>query len=72
MDVPRRFSEHAAGGKKAARAVRGKGPLKLVFCREIGSRSAALKAEAALKNLPKSVKEDLISGQADFQSLINF
>ncbi len=59
QDVTRRFLEHQEGGKKAAKYLRGKGPLKLVFQQEIGSRSSALKAETTLKKLPKQQKERL-------------
>lgn len=59
QDVDRRFLEHQEGGKKAAKYLRGKGPLKIVFQQEIGSRSSALKAEIALKKLPKEQKESL-------------
>jgi putative endonuclease len=59
QDVERRFLEHKEGGKKAAKYLRGKGPLKLVFQQEIGNRSSALKAERALKKLPKQQKEGL-------------
>ena len=50
QDVKRRFAEHADGGKKGAKYLRGRGPLELVFQQKIGSRSQALKAEAAGKN----------------------
>ncbi len=59
QDVTRRFLEHQEDGKKTAKYLRGKGPLKLVFQQEIGSRSSALKAETALKKLPKPQKESL-------------
>ena len=59
QDVERRFLEHNEGGKKTAKYLRGKGPLKLVFQQKIGSRSSALKAELALKKLPKQQKESL-------------
>lgn len=59
-DVERRLSEHAAGGKKGAKYLRGRGPLQLVFRQKIGSRSQALKAEAAVKKMPKAQKEKLI------------
>ncbi len=59
QDIARRFIEHQEGGKKAAKYLRGKGPLELVFQQEIESRSAALKAEIALKKLPKQQKENL-------------
>jgi len=59
QDVARRFLEHQEGGKKASKFLRGKGPLKLVFQQEVGNRSTALKAEIALKKLPKQKKENL-------------
>ncbi len=62
MDVERRFSEHVAGGKKGAKYLRGRGPLKLVFRQQMGSRSQALKAEAAVKKMPKTEKENLVRG----------
>ena len=66
QDVARRFLEHQEGRKKAAKYLRGKGPLKLVFQQEIGSRSSALKAECALKKLPKQQKESLTSKSRKF------
>lgn len=71
QDVARRFLEHQEGGKKAAKYLRGKGPLKLAFQQEIGSRSSALKAEIALKKLPKWQKESLTenSGRLNLDDL---
>lgn len=53
-DVARRFEEHVAG--KGARYTRSHKPLRIAASRLIGSRSAALKAEIALKRLPKERK----------------
>ena len=50
QDVQRRFKEHQEGGLKAAKYLRGKKPLKLVFQKKIGDHSEALKTEAAIKN----------------------
>jgi len=62
-NVDRRFAEHQSG--KGAKYLRGKAPLTLVFQQKIGSRSAALKAEASIKKLPKADKETIInSGKA--------
>ncbi len=58
-DVDRRFAEHVEGGKKGSKYLRGRGPLKLVFRKKIGTRSQASKAEAQVKKLPKSAKEQL-------------
>ncbi len=59
-DVKRRFAEHQEGGTKAAKYLRGKEPLKLVFHKKIGSRSQALKTEALIKKWPKKKKESLV------------
>lgn len=61
-DVERRFAEHQSGGPKAARALRGKGPLSLVFHIEIGDRRRALKMEYRVKQLSKAQKESLVAG----------
>jgi len=58
-DVDRRFAEHQSG--KGAKYLRGKAPLTLVFQQKIGSRSAALKAEASIKKLSKADKETIIN-----------
>jgi len=58
-DVERRFSEHQAG--TGAKYLRGKTPLALVFQQKIGSRSEALKVEAAIKQLTKADKETIIT-----------
>lgn len=60
-DVIRRFREHNASGPRAARALRGKGPLSLEFSQLIGSRSQALKMEYRIKRLPKLMKEAVIA-----------
>ncbi len=59
-DVARRFQEHSAGGAKAAKYLRGRGPLILVYHVHIGSLSDALKAERRMKRLSKVAKEKLI------------
>jgi len=58
-DVDRRLAEHQAG--KGAKYLRGKAPLMLAFQQKIGSRSAALIAEAAIKKLSKADKELIIN-----------
>ena len=68
QDIARRFIEHQEGGKKAAKYLRGKGPLELVFQLEIGNRSSALKAEIAIKKLPKRQKENLTKNSARFNT----
>jgi len=57
-DVQRRLAEHQCG--KGAKYLRGRGPLQLVFQQRVGSRSDALKMEAAIKKLAKAAKEEFI------------
>ncbi|TCN95522.1 putative endonuclease [Vibrio crassostreae] len=58
-NLERRFEQHQTG--KGAKALKGKGPLKLVWSSDVGSKSEALKTEYAIKQLPKSRKEKLVS-----------
>jgi putative endonuclease len=58
-DVERRFAEHQAN--KGAKYLRGKGRLKLVFKKRIGTHSLALKIERRVKSLPKHKKERLVA-----------
>ncbi len=60
-DVKRRFEEHCSGGIKAARYLRGRGPLQLVYAQAFGSRSEAAKEEYRIKQLPKVDKEALVA-----------
>ncbi|WP_444898048.1 GIY-YIG nuclease family protein [Microbulbifer sp. SSSA005] len=61
-DLERRFAEHCSDGPKAAKALRGKGPLTLVFSVRLPDKSTALKMEIAIKKWPKSKKEKLMLG----------
>lgn len=61
-DVDRRFAEHEAGAPKGAKYTRGKGPLELVYQREVGTRSEACKEELRVKSLSKEQKLALIAG----------
>lgn len=53
-DVERRFRVHGAG--KGARYTRSHKPLRLLAAVAIGSRAEALRAECALKRLPRAEK----------------
>ena len=48
-DVERRFDEHANNKAKGAKALRGKGPLKLVFFDQVADRSKASVIEYKIK-----------------------
>ena len=58
-DVPRRLAAHRVG--KGAKYTRGRGPLKLVYQEQVPDKSAALRREYQIKQLPKQEKEDLIA-----------
>ena len=59
-NIQRRFLEHQSSGPKAAKALKGKGPLVLEFQHTVGTRSQALKLEYKIKQLSKHKKERLI------------
>ena len=67
-DVERRFEEHRAGS--GARYLRGRGPLELVFEKQIGARSMALSVERRIKRLPRELKEALILGDREFDEIV--
>ena len=64
-DPLRRLRQHQSG--KGSRALRGKGPLTLVWQQEVGEKGAALRIEYRLKQQPKSFKEQLILNPALWQ-----
>jgi putative endonuclease len=59
-DVERRFAEHASGGPKAAKYVRGRGPVELELQVEVGDRPLASRLEYRVKGLTKAEKEKLL------------
>ncbi|NDV61459.1 GIY-YIG nuclease family protein [Puniceicoccales bacterium CK1056] len=63
IDVERRFTEHQSQGPKAAKYVRGRAPLKLVYTQALGTRSEAMAEEWRIKQLSKLDKEKLIRRQ---------
>lgn len=62
VDVQRRFFEHASNSPKCAKALKGKGPLLLMFCARVGNQSEALKLEHWLKKQTRQYKDKLIAG----------
>lgn len=70
-DVQRRLAEHENRDRKnrGAKALRGKGPLELVFNIVVGGRSAALKMEYRVKQLSRIEKEQLISSTLKIEEL---
>lgn len=59
-DLEKRFALHQQG--KGAKALRGKGPLSLVWSIRVTDKSSALKLEAKIKKQPKQKKEALVRG----------
>lgn len=61
-NVERRFKEHQEGGAKAARYLRGKGPLNLVYSQAVGSKVRAMQLEYRVKQLRRAKKLQLVKG----------
>lgn len=68
-DVGRRFKQHQSG--KGAKALRGKGELRLAFSTEVGDHGRALRLEYRVKRLRKSQKERLVAGEIAFEDLFS-
>jgi len=58
VDLKRRVKEHNSG--KGCKFTRCRAPVKLVYNEQAGSRSSALKKEAAIKRLSRKQKLELI------------
>lgn len=68
-DVQRRFKEHESG-PRGARYLQGRGPLRLVYEKEVGSRSLASQLEHRVKKLTRPQKEALVAGQFGLEQLL--
>jgi putative endonuclease len=62
-DVPRRFKEHLAQGRKTAKYLLAHKPVSLAFSQALGDRSLALKVEYYFKLLSKKDKDWIIDAQ---------
>jgi putative endonuclease len=60
-DWQRRYEEHASNSVKSAKALKGKGPLTLIFCIQLDDHSSALKAEIWLKKQSKANKHEVVN-----------
>ena len=60
-DVERRFGEHVSQGRKAAKYLRGRLPLEIVYRKEIGSRSEASKEELRITRMGVKGKVGLVN-----------
>ena len=70
MDVAKRFRDHQEGGKRGAKYLRGRGPLFLVFTKEIGQKGVALKVEMQIKRMKKMRKEALLKNKSIILGII--
>jgi putative endonuclease len=68
-NVARRLAEHASGGPRAAKYLRGRGPLELAFSVPVGGKSAALSLERWIKRQPKGRKEEVVAGRRRWPDL---
>jgi len=68
-DVESRLADHRAN--KGSKYLRGRGPLKLVFKKQIGEKGRALKIEHKVKNLPRHKKEALVKSGAGIEALLS-
>lgn len=66
-NIERRFYEHMSQGNKCAKYLRGKAPLELVYQKQVGSYSDALKLEVKIKKMSKAQKESLIIDNAKIE-----
>lgn len=64
-DPQRRLRQHNGEITGGARALRGKGPLTLVYQQPMPDRASASRAEYQLKQLPRKAKQQLIAQQYD-------
>lgn len=69
-DVDRRFAEHQSSGPRAAKYLKGRGPLHLVLRVDAGDRGTALRLEHRIKRLPKTQKKTLIQHPESLQEIV--
>ncbi|MFK8014697.1 MAG: GIY-YIG nuclease family protein [Gammaproteobacteria bacterium] len=70
-DVSRRLAEHRAGGARAARYLRGRGPLRLLVAQPVGDHGAALRVEWRIKRLTANEKAEFASAPSLLRSFID-
>ncbi len=58
-DVAARVEQHNQG--KGAKYTRGRRPVELLYCEEVGCQGEALRRERAIKRLPRNKKLQLIA-----------
>ena len=70
LDVRRRLAQHAGTSPGGAKALRGKGPLRLEVSRVVGSRAQAQAVEYRIKRLARPRKLALIANRTLLAGLI--
>jgi len=69
-DVERRLREHESSAR-GAKYLRGKGPLTLLYQRQVGDRSIASRIEHEIKQLPKQDKSDQAALSARIDAVLS-
>ena len=62
-DLAKRFAQHRNSGPLCAKALRGKGPLTMIYSVSLVNHSEALKMEIWVKKLTKKKKIQLVDGE---------
>ena len=70
LNVEKRLAEHVAG-IRGAKALRGRGPLELVYRAEVGERGLTQGLEHRIKRLAKTDKERLVRSAPTADELLN-
>ncbi|MFQ5487213.1 MAG: GIY-YIG nuclease family protein [Gammaproteobacteria bacterium] len=60
-DVRRRIAEHNGAGRRGAKCLRGRRPVRLVYQESFSSRSDAMKREYQIKQFGRALKERLVT-----------
>jgi len=68
VDVEKRLQEHRSRSN-GAKYLRGRGPLQVVYQREVGDRATATRLEYRVKRLDRSGKEALLGGRLALDDL---
>ena len=71
IDVARRLSEHREGGARAARYLRGRGPLRLLIAQPVGQHGDALRLEMKIKRLGSDAKRQLANEPDTLRRIID-
>ncbi len=60
-DVGQRITEHNGAGRRGAKCLRGRRPVRLVYQESFPSRSTAMKREYQIKQFDRELKERLVA-----------